>query len=381
MKNTRYLKNSPWMYRGALAIAAVLLLVAAVMAISNPGTLMLCSLGVAGTITMLDLAKANCGDVEGPLVEEAVGVYPEMSVLAANQLGAGELSYQTLTRTGYPTAGFHDMGGGHLPSKSSTSLERFEVFPFGGRVEAVKHLADNWKKGGAAGYFSFEALGIMKTAIYKLCRQIWYGRVADGKGFPGLKNFTALGTSVTDPISGKEFPMVLNAGGTTAGTASSAYLVVTGENDVELQFGLGSPFNLPEPRIGDVQDPKDPDKKVEAYISVLQGFAGMATPNKHCVRRIANLTLDAGKGMTDALLADALATFPAGVKPSAIFMSTKQRQCLQKSRTVVLQGQGNTRPNQPQIAPLPTEYEGIPIHVTDAIGDTDAIEVTALAEE
>lgn len=348
---------------------------------SGGGALLVCSLGVAGTLNMLDLTKANSGDVEGALIEEAVGSFPELSVISANQLGAGELSYQTLTRTGYPSAGFHDMGGGLLPSKSSTSMERFEVYPFGGRVEAAKHIADNYKRGGAAGYFSFEALGVLKTAVFTLARQIWYGRAADGKGFPGLKNFTALGTTVIDPITGKEFPMCLNAGGTSANAASSAYLVVTGEQDVELQFGLGSPFTLPEPRIGDVTDAKDPNKKIEAYISVLQGFAGLSTPNKHCVRRIANLTQEAGKGMSDEILADAFASFPAGVKPSAIFMSSKQRQSLQRSRTVVLHGEGTTRPNQPKLAPLPTEYEGVPIYVTDAIGDTDAIEVAALPEE
>lgn len=343
--------------------------------------LSLCVLGITGTITLLDLNKANSSDVVMPIIEEAVGNYPEMQNMAANQLGAGELSYQTLIRTGYPSAAFHDVGAGQIASKSTTRMERFETFPFGGRVQAAKHIADNWKRGGAAGYFAFEALGIMKAALFTMAKQIWYGRAADGKGFPGLKNFTAFGTTVTDPLTGKVYSLCVNATGTTANTASSAYLVVSNADNVEIQLGTGSPFDLPEPRIGDYTDPNDSTKTIEGYISVLQGWAGLATPNVHCVRRICNLTDDSGKGMTDALLAKTLKEFPAGVRPTAIYMSAFQRYKLQISRTVVLQGQGNQRPDQPAVAPIPTEYDGIPIYATDAIGDTDAIEAAALSEE
>lgn len=377
MKNQRYLRNSLWL---KIACVAILALALAPVILGAPIESLFC-VGLAGSLNLLDLSKANSSDVVAPLIEEAVGDQPEMTVIAANQLGAGELSYQTLTRDGYPSASFHDVGGGLAPSKSKTRLERFECFPFGGRVEAAKHTADNWKRGGAAGYFAFEALGIMKAAMFAMAKQIWYGRATDSKGFPGLKNFTAYGTTVTDPLTGKVYPLAINAGGTTANTASSCYLVVSNADNVELQLGSGSPFELPAPRIGDMDDPNDANKKIEAYISVLQGWAGLQTPNLHCVRRIFNLTNDSGKGMTDAKLALALKSFPQGRRPTAIFMSADQRYLLQISRTVVLQAQGTTRTDQPALAPMPTEYEGIPIYATDAIGDTDAIESAALSEE
>lgn len=377
MKDHRYLKNSSWIKLGIFVLLALFCIP---YVLSAPVESLFC-LGLTGSLSLLDLAKANCDDVTSPIVEDAVGDYPEMREIAANQLGAGELSYQTLTRNGYPSAGFHDVGGGVTASKSSVKMQLFECFPFAGRVEAAKHIADNWKRGGVAGYFAFEALGIMKAALFNMAKQIWYGRGADGKGFPGLKNFTAFATTITDPLTSKVYNMVTNAAGTTANTASSAYLVVSGPNDVELQLGTGSPFELPEPRIGDMVDPKDANKKIEAYISVLQGWAGLQTPNVHCVRRIANLTNDSGKGMTDALLAKAIKEFPSGVRPTAIWMSTNQRYLLQISRTVVLQASGTQRTDQPNMAPLPTSYDGIPIFATDAIGDTDAIETTAAAEE
>jgi hypothetical protein len=381
MKSRPYLRNQAWLKLAIFAVLGLFMLPFLAAASSSPGTFALCALGAAGTINMLDLSKANSDEVVGPLIEEAVGVHPEMTTLAANQLGAGNLSYQTLIRTGYPTAGFHDMGGGLSATKSMTRMERFEVYPFGGRVEAAKHIADNWKRGGAPGYFSWEALGIMKASLFQLAKQIWYGRASDGKGFPGLKNFTAFGATVADPLTGKVYPMCIDATGTTASTASSCYLVVSNEQNVEVQFGNGSPFELPTPRIGDIADPNDAGKKIEAYISVLQGFAGLTTPNVHCVRRICNLTNDSGKGMTDALLAKALKSFPAGIKPTGIYMSADQLYLLQISRTTVLNGNGRGLKDQDQVAPLPTSYAGIPIYATDAIGDTDAIEVAALPEE
>jgi hypothetical protein len=69
-----------------------------------------------------------------------------------------------------------------------------------------------------------------------------------------------------------------------------------------------------------------------------------------------------------------LENFPSGVMPTHIFMSRRSRSQLQQSRTVTLQGAGSSRPNQPIYSPLPTEFEGIPIVVTDSILNTDAIE-------
>jgi len=68
-----------------------------------------------------------------------------------------------------------------------------------------------------------------------------------------------------------------------------------------------------------------------------------------------------------------LAKFPVGVKPTHLFMSRRSRQQLQIARTVTLQGQGTNRPNQAAIAPLPTEYDGVPIIATDSILNTEAL--------
>jgi hypothetical protein len=110
-----------------------------------------------------------------------------------------------------------------------------------------------------------------------------------------------------------------------------------------------------------------------AYVAALTSWIGLQIGHENAARRIYNLTADSGKGLTDALLATAMATFPVGHRPTHIFMSRRSQAQLQASRTVVLNGNGNVRPNQENVAPLPTTYDGIPIVATDSILNTDAI--------
>jgi hypothetical protein len=320
------------------------------------------------------------------MIEESVGAIPEIGLFPAEQLGAGKLSYETLVRSSYGSTAFAAVGEGFTASRSDWRKEIFEVFKHGGLVKVPKDLADNNPRGGAAGMQYMEASGMMKVALFNIARQIYYGRAADGKGFPGLKNFTGYGTTATDPITGKVFNLTVNATGTTANTASSVYLVkfstdpITQANGVQLEIGSGNVFTLPDFQTQLMKDANG-TKELVHYYSELQGFIGLMTASVHNVRRIYNLTADSGKGLTDSLLAQALAEFPAGVQPDVILMSQRSRRQLQLSRSVTLFGQGTVRPDQPAIAPIPTEYDGIPIIRTDALGDTDAIEVALAAEE
>jgi hypothetical protein len=330
----------------------------------DPGLL----LGIAGSITFLDLAKANSSDVVGGLIEENETSAPELMYFEAEDLQEpGQLSYQTLHRLGLPSVNFAHAGEGFSPTKSALQLKTHECFRFGGRVEAARHIADNYRRGGAAGYQAFEASGIAESALKLLGKQIYYGVAADGKGFPGMKVFTPVGGTYTS-----------NAGGTTANTASSVYFVKFGEKYCRLMAGRarnGSGLmELPDFRIGDISDPNDATKKIEAYISELSSYVGLQIAAECSVVRIANLTADTGKGLTDAKMNAALRLFPANFRPDRIFMSRRSAGQLQDSRTVTLFGQGTTRPNQELVAPRPVEFEGIPITETDSILNTDAIE-------
>lgn len=320
------------------------------------------------SLNFLDLAKANSNDAVGGIIEDLTNVSPELSIFPASDellSTPGDLSYETLHRTARPTVAFANAGEGFDASKSEMRLVKHECFRFGGRIEAAKHIADNWRRGGAAGYQAFEAKGVMEEAMKTIGKQIWYGVSTDAKGFPGLKAFTPFGGSYT-----------YNAAGTTATTASSVYLVKFGEEFIQLMPGLARNgaglVDLPDFIIQDILDANS--KKMYGYTSELSSYLGLQTAAPHSVVRICNVTADSTKTCTDAKLNAGMRLFPANFKPDAIFMSRRSQQQLQDSRTVTLYGQGTTRPNQELIAPLPTSFEGVPIIATDNILNTDAIE-------
>jgi hypothetical protein len=318
------------------------------------------------SLSFLDLAKANSNDVIGEIIDENTRTVPELAVFDSFGLPRGQMTYQTLHRTSKPTVEFANAGSGFTPSKSTLKLINHELFRFGGRVEAPRHIADNWARGGAGGYQAFEAAGVLQSAMELVGSQIFYGDVTAGAGFDGLKKFTPHGWDYAH-----------NATGTTASTASSVYFVQFGQPYVQLIAGEAMNGNgvmsLPDFRIGDMVDANS--KRMEAYISELSSYIGLQIAAPWSVLRIYNITADSNKGLTDALIAAAKLKMPVGFRPDACFMSRRSQSQLQISRTVTLFGAGTTRPNQGLIAPMPlTDADGVPIIATDSILNTDAIE-------
>jgi hypothetical protein len=313
--------------------------------------------------TLLDVAKLNGNDAVVGLIEASLKFSPEAQIFPFRTIRG--TSYKTVQRTGLPTVSFRSANEGVTPSKSEFSDKTVECFILDSQIEVDKAIADAYEDGAAA-FQAIEATGVMQAAMRKLGSQVWYGTVNDAKGFPGLKAFTAKGATTLNGDA-----MTVDATGDTATTASSVYLVSFGNQNLQMVGGQNSTFQLEDFRIQTITKSA---KNLTAYVAGLTAWVGMQIGHENVVRRILNLTAQSGKGLTDLLLADAMATFPVGYQPDAIFMSRRSRAQLQKARTVTLFGQGTTRANQPLIAPVPTEYEGIPIIVTDSILNTDAIE-------
>lgn len=315
-------------------------------------------------LTLLDIAKMNGSDQTVGLIEENIKAAPEAQLFPFRTIRG--TSYKTLIRTGFPTTGFRAANEGQTPSKSSFRNELVQAYIFGGQIEVDKAVADADER-GADHVQMLEASGVMESALRNLGKQVFYGVTQDAKGFPGLKAATPKGgtTDYGDNLT-------VNAAGTTASTASSVYAVKFGDQHCSLIGGNNSAFVLDDFMVQQVVDAND--AKFTAYVAGLTAWIGMQVGNQNCVRRICNLTADSGKGLTDSLLAQLMATFPVGYLPDAIFMSRRSRSQLQTARTVTLFGQGKLRADQEALAPLPSSYDGVPIVVTDSILNTDAIE-------
>ena len=315
-------------------------------------------------LTLLDVAKRNGSDAVVGLIDETSKAFPEIT--GRTYLGAREIvlpnvaaartiqgtHYKTLVRTGLPTVAFRSANEGVVESKASYENRLVETFILNPRWGADKAVADRSEDGPEA-MIADDADAHMQAAFLTLARQFYYGATAQGdlKGYPGLMQ------------SHDAANMVVDAGGTTADTGSSVWLVKFGPKDVQWVWGNNGQLQLSEVELRDKSDADG--NKFTAYHQELNAYPGLQAVSLRGICRIKKLTADAGKGLTDALIADALSKFAAGVVPDVIFASRRSIKQLRASRTAT------NATGAP--APFPEEAFGIPIAPTDSILDTEAL--------
>ena len=300
--------------------------------------------------TLLDIAKANGADAAVGLIDEAAKATPEITMIPARSIKG--INFKTLVRTAYPRGGFRSANEGTDAVKSTWINRLFETFILNPRWEIDKAVADAYEDGAEA-WIALEADGVLRGAFLDLANQFYYGQASPGsaKGFPGL-------VQVYDATN-----MVVDAGGTTATTGSSVWAVKFGPKDVQLVVGNDGELSMSDVRIETILDAES--KKLTGYVQELQSWIGLQVASVNSVGRIKKLTADTGKGLTDDLVADLLDKFPVGTTPDVLFLSRRSRAQLRKSRTAT------NATGAP--APIPMDSHGIPIAVTDAILNTEAL--------
>ena len=313
----------------------------------------------ANRITMLDLAKMQQSDAAIGLIEENLQYAPEVSLFPARTIGG--TSYQTLLRTGLPNVSFGKVNSGTDPTKSTFETKLVECFPLRSVIQLDKLAVSDDNPLDMA--LANEAAGVGEQAFRTIGRQVFYGKAADALGHPGLIDFV-------------DSARTLNATGTTADTGSSVYFVRFGIKDVQLVFGNNTALALPPFRSETAYDAEG--KPFDAWVSHLSAWAGIQCTNRNSVARIKNVTADSGKGVTDLLLSQALALFPTGYRPDAIFMTRRSRSQLQADRgsrsSLRATGAKNDQIGGGMAyAPTPQDFEGIPIIATDSLLNTEAI--------
>jgi len=316
-----------------------------------------------GMPTLLDVLKTNGNDAVVGLIDEAARVVPEVSGI--NPLtGAGlpgvasartirGLNYKTLVRTAVPSVGFRKVNAGTAVDKSTFEQRLIECYLMNPIFECDKAIADVHEDGWQA-YLAMEASGIMEGAFQSLGKAFFYGSNATHgltDAFPGL-------LQAYDDTN-----MVVDAGGTTATTGSSVWLVRFGPQHVQWLLGNGGSLNVSE--VTEVRLTDGSSNPYTAYHQELYVRPGLQVGSVYSVCRIKKLTADSGKGLTDALIYSALAKFPTGVRPDVMFCSRRSLHQLRNSRTATNQTGAP--------APIPTEVEGIPIVPTDSLSDIEAL--------
>jgi hypothetical protein len=313
-------------------------------------------------MTLLDIAKLNGSDEVVGLIEEVKTAIPEIAILPSRTIAG--TSYKTLTRTGLPSVAFRGANEGVATSKSTYKSELIQMYLLDGQIEMDKRVADADERGPAR-VLGLEASGVAKAALIHVIQQMYYGVSSDSKGFPGLKAFTPFGGDYT-----------LNAGGTTAKTASSVFGVRFGEQDVQMLWGNNTTLTLDEWRTQQLSD--SDGKKYTGYVNDLGGWSGLQIGNKYAAGRICNLTADANKGLTEERLNDFMDLYPQAYKPTHLFMSqrsmTQLRKDLGSTLSLKTKSASVRTPSSMEAKAMMEDSLGVQLVISDLIVDTDAIE-------
>ena len=258
--------------------------------------------------------------------------------------------------TANPAVGFRDVNDG-VENTKGTHTQVTNTLKFLDASFAMDEAAALADERGVDHIMGIEAMAHLRQALAECEEQIFYGTGTGGQsaGFTGLGNQTNL--------DGASDAQVVNAGGTTANTGSSAWLIRTGEEDLQMLWGMQGVLTIGERQR--VERAGSSQGRFWALAHAIHGWCGLKIGTTYSAVRIANLTADSGKGLTDLLISQALEKFPAGRGPTYIAMNRRSHGQLQRSRTA-------TNPTGAP-APFPSEAFGVPIIVTDRISSTEAL--------
>ena len=303
---------------------------------------------------LADLLVINDMSIADLEVTDILDDAPLLNLLAADIASNGTLHKYT-KETGAPVVGFRAANDGRDLDSSIDTLVTvtLQILDASFLVDAA--LASAYQRGGAAGLVSREAKRHLRAAMFHAEKQIINGVINDSAGFVGLRAATTI-----DALADT---MVVNAGGDTADTCSSVYLLrSTPEgNDVTVIAGQGGQIEIGE-TVSQLATGAN-SKPYPALWTPMHAYLGLQIGSAQSVGRICNLDFD--HTLTDDMIYQAIAKFPAGRLPTHIAMNRNSLEKLRDSRTAT------NATGAP--APRPTDVEGIPIVVTDAILNTEAV--------
>lgn len=302
-------------------------------------------------LTLADLVKINDKNLAELNVTDILDDAPLLKVLAADV--SPFTTHEYVKQTGAPTVGFRAANDGRENKASTDTLVTVTLKILDASFAVDKALADNYMKGSEV-YLAREANRHLRAAYFAAEKQFLSGTVGgDAAGFSGLADQILFANA-----------MFTNAAGTTAATASSVYLIRSGtdHNDAQLISGMGGTLDIGESVVARLTGATG---FYPGYFTPISSYLGMQIGGAYSVGRIGNITADVGKTLTDSLIAQNIALFPAARPPTVIAMNRRSLRQLQQSRTAT------NATGAP--APFPSESFGIPIVVTDAITSTEAL--------
>jgi len=265
-------------------------------------------------------------------------------------------THKYIRETANPTVNFRAANAGRDFDHSTDLVVTANLGILDWSFAVDKAVADAWKNGGAENLIAREARRHIRAAMAVLETQVINNTVGSN-AFTGFAGLTTL--------DGAADAMVIDAGGTSAGEGSSCYLVHAGEMSgvCGVYKGDGMPIEMGDTIVQNMLDGSS--LNYPAYYTPGCSWFGLQVGGSYSLSRIASLTEDSGKGLTDDLISQAISLHPVTHRSNLIVMNRRSLGQLQQSRTAT------NATGAP--APFPSESFGIPIVVTDAIGNTETL--------
>jgi hypothetical protein len=286
----------------------------------------------------LDPAFANDLLQDAPLVRALSGV-------VANASQGTQHKY--LKDTSAASAGFRPVNEGLDYTASDQSLVTLDLKVISANPRVDQAIAKAYPSGVEA-FMDFEGTRALRAAFRNLETQLVYGTSADANGFAGM-----ISSTYTNALADA---MVYNAAGSANRT--SVWLVRTGVEDVEMVLGNGG--NIQSGETFEQLIMGSNSKLMPVFARVQEGLVGLKLGGAYSMGRIVNLAAGA---LTDDMIYEALALFPASRQPNLIIMNGRSLKDLRASRTAT------NATGAP--APIPTEVANIPILRTDVITNAE----------
>jgi hypothetical protein len=276
---------------------------------------------------------------------------PLIAMMAATAANASQgMQHKYLKHVSAPTVGFRPVNTGVDITASDQSLVTVDLKTLSANVRMDQQIAQA-HPAGVEVCMDIEGMLALQNAFSAGEKQLIYGSSADSNGFTGIAQAAT--------IDGLTDGMVTNATGTSALT--SVYLMRFGEADCELI--LGRDGNIQQGATFEQMVADSSGKLFPAFVRIQEALMSIKVGGIYSLGRICNIGTATGKTLTDALLYQAISTFPSNRGPSVIVMNRRSIYQLRASRTA-------TNPTG-TAAPLPTEIEGIPIVVTDSVNNSE----------
>jgi len=298
--------------------------------------------------TSAQLIQFNESDLEFD-VSDVLNDAPVLAALSAFSVPGTQLKY--MKKTADPSVGFRALNDGVDNDVATYSQVSVDLAIADASFNIDIAAAEGYRLGAAA-FIALQMRNHMQAMMAKIEDELI-------NGDNGSNGFASL----SDELDAVADTTVISAGGTTADTGSSVYLIRSGFNDTQVAWGNEGVIEAKDTTI--VRTSGSSAGTYPSYYTAVTGYCGLIYGSSYSAGRIANITEDSGKGLTDALIAEALSKFPAGRGPNILAMNRRSLFQLQNSRTAT------NATGAP--APYPAEAFGVPIIVTDQISSTEAL--------